>query len=120
MKLLIKMEEGALLLVGIYLFLQLPISGWWFLVFFLAPDISMLGYLWGPRIGAFCYNWVHHRAPAVLLLLLGLYFQWDLGVAIGSILFSHIAFDRMLGYGLKYPDSFKNTHLGTIGKPDNS
>lgn len=117
MKLVLKIEEGALLLVGCYLFLQLPYSGWWFLALFLAPDLSMLGYLWGPRAGAFCYNFAHHRAPAVVLLLLGLYLQWDLGVAAGSILFSHIALDRMLGYGLKYPDSFKNTHLGTIGKP---
>ena len=34
----------------------------------------------------------------------------------GLILFGHSSMDRILGYGLKYPDSFEHTHLGMIGK----
>jgi hypothetical protein len=28
---------------------------------------------------------------------------------------AHIGLDRALGYGLKLPDDFRHTHLGTIG-----
>jgi hypothetical protein len=34
----------------------------------------------------------------------------------GLIMFGHSAFDRLLGYGLKFKDSFNHTHLGHIGK----
>jgi hypothetical protein len=33
-----------------------------------------------------------------------------------EFLFCHSSLDRVLGYGLKYPDAFQNTHLGRIGK----
>ncbi|HLU51365.1 MAG TPA: DUF4260 domain-containing protein [Flavobacteriaceae bacterium] len=116
MKNLIKIEELAMLVGGFLFFLLLPYSGWWFFVFFLVPDISMLGYLFGTKIGAYCYNLAHHRALAILFLALGIYLSNDYLTAAGCILFSHIAFDRILGYGLKYPDSFNHTHLGKIGR----
>jgi hypothetical protein len=34
----------------------------------------------------------------------------------GLILFGHSSMDRVLGYGLKYSDSFQHTHLGMLGK----
>jgi hypothetical protein len=101
--------------LSIFLFYQLPISPWWYWGLFLAPDIGMLGYLINTQTGAMTYNLFHHKGLGVAIWIVGL------GMAnlelqfIGLLLFGHSSFDRALGYGLKYPDSFKNTHLGVIG-----
>jgi hypothetical protein len=114
MKTTLKLEELALFLLGIFIFTQLPYAWWWFLVLILAPDIGMLGYLFGNKAGAISYNIFHHRGIAVVILLLGIYLHSDITQLIGAILFSHAAMDRMLGYGLKYEKGFKFTHLGEI------
>lgn len=116
MKTILKLEEAALFILGIVLFAQLDFAWWWFPVLLLLPDIGMLGYLINTRVGAFTYNLFHYRAIAVGLLIFGYMYGYELLLLSGVMLFSHIAFDRMLGYGLKYPDNFKNTHLGQIGK----
>jgi hypothetical protein len=33
-----------------------------------------------------------------------------------SILIAHVGMDRALGYGLKLPSAFQDTHLGRIGR----
>ena len=116
MKKIIKLEELGLFILGIYLFSFLSFEWWWFLILILAPDLSMLGYLFGNKSGAFFYNVFHHRGVAVLLYILGSYFKIELLQLIGIILFSHAAMDRFFGYGLKYEKGFKYTHLGEIGK----
>jgi hypothetical protein len=116
MKSIIKLEEFGLFLFGIYLFNQLDYDWWWFLVFILAPDFSMIGYVFGNKLGAFLYNLVHHRGIAILIYLAGVYFSNNLIQLTGIILFSHSSMDRMIGYGLKYETGFKYTHLGEIGK----
>jgi len=35
---------------------------------------------------------------------------------VAAILIAHVGMDRMLGYGLKLPSSFQDTHLGRIGR----
>ena len=115
MKTLIRLEEIALVILAFYLFLALGYAWWWFLVLFLLPDLSMLGYLAGPRIGALTYNVVHHKATAVALYLTGALLGLPLLQAAALILLGHSSLDRVLGYGLKYADSFKHTHLGLIG-----
>ncbi len=114
MKSILKLEELALFVLGILVFSQLDIAWWWFPVLLLTPDIGMLGYVINTRLGAITYNLFHHRGIAVALLIAGFYLDHFGILLAGTILFSHIAFDRMLGYGLKYPDNFKNTHLGNI------
>ncbi|MGJ8665706.1 MAG: DUF4260 domain-containing protein [Patiriisocius sp.] len=116
MKTILKIEELALFITGIVLFSTLEMNWWWFPVLLLLPDVGMLGYLINTKAGAFFYNLFHHRAISVVLLLIGYFYEQNGILLAGIIMFSHIAFDRMLGYGLKYPDSFKNTHLGEIGK----
>lgn len=115
MKAILRLEEAVLFIAGFFLFMQLDFVWWWFLVLLLLPDIGMLGYLVNTRVGAFTYNLFHFRAIAVGLLIFGYIYEHQIVMGSGIILFSHIAFDRMLGYGLKYPDNFKNTHLGKIG-----
>jgi hypothetical protein len=91
--------------------------GWWlFGGLFLAPDLAMLGYFAGPRIGAVCYNAAHVIVGPVLLGTASLLAGWPLGVSLALIWAAHIQFDRAIGYGLKYASGFGHTHLGSIGK----
>lgn len=113
---LIKLEEAALFILGIYLFSLLDYAWWWFPALLLIPDLSMVGYLAGNKIGAYLYNMFHHRALAIAVYLFGIY-AGNQGVQLaGVILFAHSNMDRMFGYGLKYEKGFKFTHLGEIGK----
>lgn len=118
MKAMLKIEEAGITAISIYLLtkynLGLPVWAW--VILFFSPDISMLGYLVNTRVGAYTYNLFHHRAVAIILAAFGLLLASNLLIAIGILLFAHSSFDRMLGYGLKYADNFKHTHLGWIGK----
>jgi len=76
----------------------------------------MLGYIINARVGAFTYNLFHHKAVAIGCWLAGIVMQHTELQFVGLLLFGHSAFDRLFGYGLKYADNFKNTHLGWIGK----
>ncbi|GAB0157079.1 DUF4260 domain-containing protein [Chryseobacterium sp. Alg-005] len=116
MKTQLQLEYIAFLILGILAFKETEFSWWWLAGLFLAPDISMLGYAVNNKVGAFCYNLFHHFGTAVLVYILGTLFSLPYFHMIGAILFAHSAFDRILGYGLKYPDSFQRTHLGVIGK----
>ena len=116
MKNLLKAEEALQFLATVFLVYQLPVAGWLYWALFIVPDLSMLGYVVNTRIGAISYNIVHHKGVAVAIYLVGLYLNNTELLFTGLLLFGHSAFDRLCGYGLKYPDSFKNTHLGLIGK----
>ena len=116
MKTTLKLEELAQFLLGIVLFSQLDFPWWVFLALILLPDIGMFGYLINTKIGSIAYNLFHNKAIAIAIILLGMFFLGEMYTLVGVILFSHAAMDRIFGYGLKYPDSFKNTHLGRIGK----
>lgn len=113
---IIKLEEVAITAASVWFLskynLGLPL--WLWVLLFFSPDISMLGYLINTVFGAFCYNLLHHRAVALVLAATGLYSHNETLTAIGLLLFAHSSFDRMMGYGLKYPDDFKHTHLGWL------
>ena len=116
MKTSLKLEELAMLLLGIFLFSQLNLSWWWFIGLFLAPDLGMLGYLINTKVGAFTYNLFHHKFVAIAIYFFGIFITSEIIQMIGILLFSHASFDRIFGYGLKYEKGFKFTHLGEIGK----
>ena len=115
MRLLLRGEEIMMFGLGIYLFSLLDYSWWWFLGLILAPDVGMLGYLMGNRIGAIGYNLFHHKGLALAIYLIGIYLSVPLCQLLGIIIFSHASLDRIFGYGLKYDKGFKYTHLGEIG-----
>lgn len=116
MKTLLRIENGALALAALVAY-QISGGNWWmFLILILAPDLSMLGYLAGPRIGAWCYNTVHSWIAPVVIYLAAVATDAALAVHLALILAAHIALDRMLGYGLKHETGFKETHLGRIGE----
>ncbi|MDK8874067.1 MULTISPECIES: DUF4260 domain-containing protein [Paracoccus] len=111
--------EGAGLALGGLAVAALAAPGWgaaiW-LAILLAPDLTMAGYLAGPRIGAALYNLGHLYAPAFLLTVLGVALGSTGLIAGGGLWLAHVGFDRMLGYGLKSPSGFRDTHLGRIGR----
>lgn len=116
MKNLLKLEELAKFALAFILTLWLGFAWWMFFLWLLAPDLSMLGYLVNSKVGAWTYNFFHHQALAIVIGLSGLYLaNVELQFA-GLVLFGHSAMDRAFGYGLKYNDDFKHTHLGGIGK----
>jgi hypothetical protein len=89
--------------------------GWVLLVALaLAPDISIAGYLGGPRIGAFAYDAAHTYVLALALAAAGILAGSDLAVQLALIWLAHIGADRFLGYGLKYATHFKETHLQRV------
>lgn len=107
--------EGLFVLalcVGVYLWIHLS---WITLAcLILVPDIAMLGYLKNPRVGAATYNVVHSYVLPLILLGTGLALHHVLTLGIGLIWTAHIGMDRMLGYGLKYPSAFQDTHLQRV------
>ncbi|MGB4843195.1 MAG: DUF4260 domain-containing protein [Ferruginibacter sp.] len=118
MKNIIKLEEMAMLVASILALIYFKVEWWYYLILFLGPDISMIGYLAGNKVGAICYNIFHHKGIALVVFVIGFSNgNWLLQV-VGLILFGHSSMDRVLGYGLKYNEGFKFTHLGAIGKKD--
>lgn len=115
---LLKLEELGQFLLSIILFSQLDYAWWIFPACLLLPDLSMVSYLINPKTGAWLYNIFHHKLVAIAVLFLGLWLHNSLLHLAGIILFGHSAMDRMFGYGLKFNDHFKHTHLGWIGKKE--
>ncbi|RPH36874.1 MAG: DUF4260 family protein [Chloroflexi bacterium] len=115
-KWILRVESAAVGLLGVAAFLALDGSPLLLVPALLAPDLSALGYLAGPRVGAVTYNLVHNWALAVAFAFVAIigHELWPLQVA--AILAAHVGFDRALGYGLKLPTSFKDTHLGRISR----
>lgn len=108
--------EGAVLLALSVMLYALGETSWTlFLLLVLIPDLSMLGYLKDSRVGALSYNFGHAYPLPAVLVAFGVLAGSLLYVALGLIWFAHIGFDRMIGFGLKYPTGFRDTHLGRIG-----
>ncbi len=109
--------EGLCILIAVVVAYSRYGAGWSvFALYFLAPDISFLGYLAGARVGAISYNLAHSYAGAVACLVAGLVLPAPVLLTAGMIWCAHIGFDRALGYGLKYGAGFGFTHLGRIGR----
>jgi hypothetical protein len=114
-RLWLRIEGLAALAAGAALYLHLGGELLWLVPLLLAVDVSMIGYLAGPRAGAVTYNLAHNWAAGIAVLGSA----WWLGSAAlalaGAILVAHVGMDRAAGYGLKYPTAFGTTHLGRIG-----
>jgi Domain of unknown function (DUF4260) len=113
---ILRLEGAAALAAAVALYAHAGFSWPLFALLFLAPDLSMLAYLIGPRAGAAAYNLVHTYALAVPLALAGYFVAYPAAAAVGLIFIAHIGMDRMLGYGLKYASGFRDTHLHRIGR----
>jgi hypothetical protein len=111
---LLRLEGLALLAAALAVYFDQG-YGWLLLVVLaLAPDLSMLGYVAGPRVGAVTYDAVHTTLAPLALGAAGVLAGADLAVQVALIWLAHIGADRLLGYGLKYPTGFKDTHLQRV------
>lgn len=101
--------------LGGYVALDGPI--WLLVVLALAPDLSMIGYLAGPRTGSLSYNVVHTYTLPLVLGGLGFWAGSRVALLVALIWAGHIGIDRLFGYGLKFESGFKETHLSTQPAP---
>jgi hypothetical protein len=116
--------EALLFAVGLLwaAWLLVPATWWMLLAAFLLVDLSALGYLRNPRVGAIVYNLGHSYVGPMLLGTLGVLLAYGSGVGqafctTAALTWAfHVAVDRALGFGLKEPDSFHHTHLGWLAR----
>jgi hypothetical protein len=113
---LLRLEGFAALATAGAIYAHAGFSWAAFALFFFAPDLSMLAYFAGARTGGLIYNLAHNYAFALALTFAGFLGDMPAATAGGLIWIAHIGFDRALGYGLKYPTGFGDTHLGRIGR----
>jgi hypothetical protein len=115
-RVLLRVEALAVLIAAAVAYQALGGSWLMFALLLLVPDVGLIGYAAGPRIGAAAYNALHtYAGPAALGVLA--YVQiipnaWPVCL----IWIAHIGMDRALGLGLKFPSAFQATHLGQIGR----
>jgi hypothetical protein len=110
-KMLLQIEGLALLAGAVALYAVLGGNGWVFLLLLLVPDAAMVGYVFNPKIGSQLYNLVHTYSLPLLLGLLA-FLAGQTPLVLGALIWlAHIGMDRTIGYGLKYPTAFKDTHL---------
>jgi Domain of unknown function (DUF4260) len=109
--LLLRAEGGIVFASSLLLYGGLHANWLLFVVLLLAPDLSMLGYMWGVRFGSALYNLIHTFVVPLLLIAFSIFCQQLWLLPYGLIWTAHIGGDRLLGYGLKYPTRFQDTHL---------
>ena len=111
----LRLEGLAVAVAAVALYFDGDYAAWAFFAFLLAPDLSFAGYLAGARVGAVVYNLAHTYVwPVALAAACLVNGEAGLPVQIALIWAAHIGVDRVLGYGLKYPTAFKDTHLGRV------
>ena len=111
----LRLEGLLVLLLATYFYAQAGAAWSLFALLFLVPDVSFVGYLAGPRVGAAIYNVAHSYVTPLFVATALVIAGGELTLLL--IWVAHIGFDRALGYGLKYPSAFGDTHLGRLGKP---
>jgi Domain of unknown function (DUF4260) len=110
-KIILQLEAAGVLVAAVTAYAWNG-HGWlMFALLFLVPDLSMLGYLGGSRLGAAIYNIAHTYLLPAALAAYGLNQSQPLALDLALIWIAHIGFDRLLGFGLKYETAFRHTHL---------
>ncbi|MEM7802552.1 MAG: DUF4260 domain-containing protein, partial [Chloroflexota bacterium] len=108
------LEGAAVLALSILLYAYFGFSWWYFAIFLLAPDLTGFFYFGNKRVFTMAYNLAHTLIFPLLLGGISLLYGSDLGIQIALIWLAHIGMDRAVGYGLKYPTAFKDTHLSRV------
>ena len=112
----LRLEGVILFIASLFLFASTHQHWWWVPVLLLAPDLFMAGYARSSKLGALIYNVGHTYLLPASFSLYGWHSHRPLLLATGLIWLAHIGMDRFAGYGLKYDDNFKHTHLGSLFK----
>jgi hypothetical protein len=111
---LLRAEGVAVAVAAIALYFHAGYPWWLLVALALVPDLSMVGYLAGSSVGAAAYDTAHTYSFPVVLGTVGLIVDAETAVQVGLIWLVHIGVDRAVGYGLKYPTGFKDTHLQRV------
>jgi hypothetical protein len=111
---LLHLEGAVVAVAAVTLYFHLGYPWWLLVVLALAPDLSMVGYAAGTRVGAVAYDVAHTYAIPVALAAVGVLADVELAVQIALVWAAHIGVDRAIGYGLKYPTGFQDTHLQRV------
>ncbi|MCJ8324276.1 MAG: DUF4260 domain-containing protein [Rhizobiales bacterium] len=111
---ILQLEGAAIFMGALVIYAQSGASWWLFGALILAPDLAMVGYGFGPKIGTFCYNLLHNYVLPAVFVVVGLYFAEILYIHIVIIWIAHIGMDRAIQYGLKYNTGFKDTHINRL------
>jgi hypothetical protein len=113
-RLLLRLEGLAISVGATVLFAKVDASWWIFVALILAPDVAFIAYAAGPRVGAAAYNLTHNLILPIALGATGVLVNSDAITAVALTWLAHIGVDRLLGYGLKYPTAFKDTHMQRV------
>src|SRR5690625_2625030 len=113
-KWLLHLEGFTVLLLSICFYSYLQFNWVIFLILLFTPDLSALGYLINVKVGSIVYNLFHTYTFPAVILSIGFIVHNNLAVMLSLIWIAHIGMDRMFGYGLKYPTTFKDTHLNRV------
>jgi hypothetical protein len=111
---LLRAEGVTVAVASITLYFNADHPWWLLVVLVLAPDVSMVGYAAGPTVGAAAYDVAHTYSLPVVLGAIGVVADTETAVQLSLIWLAHIGVDRAIGYGLKYPSGFKDTHLQRV------
>lgn len=117
-RIILQAEGAAVLALSLGAYAQWGGSWVLFGLLILAPDLAMIGYALGNRLGAAAYNAAHTHIVPLALLAVGVTSEAGTVTAVALIWIAHIGFDRMLGYGLKYETGFGDTHLSGKARPE--
>jgi len=113
-KLMLHVEGVAILAIALVLYAQQDYEWSTFWLLLLTPDLSFLPYALDRRLGTFFYNALHTVTLPLVLIVATVITGGTFGIQLALIWLAHIGMDRAVGYGLKYSDSFKNTHLNKV------
>lgn len=112
----LRLEGLAVAVVSALFFARAGASWRLFAALWLLPDLSMLGYLGGPKLGARIYNAIHSYVTPGTLAAMSMLLGSRALLPYAFVWINHIGVDRLMGYGLKYPQGFGWTHLGRLGR----
>jgi hypothetical protein len=113
-RLILQLEGAAVAAASVAAYFHYGHQWWLFVALLFAPDVSFVGYAGGPRRGAAIYNAAHSYIAPLIVLAYGGVAGNGTAVAVALVWTVHIGADRALGYGLKYPTSSQDTHLGRV------
>jgi Domain of unknown function (DUF4260) len=113
-RILLRAEGLAVAVAALALYFHADYPWWLLVALVLVPDLSAVGYLAGPTVGAMAYDAAHTYVWPPILVAAGIIIDSSIPIELGLIWFIHIGVDRAIGYGLKYPTGFKDTHLQRV------
>jgi Domain of unknown function (DUF4260) len=113
-RLLLRIEGVILAAAAIAVYLHLDYSVLGLIGLLVVVDLSLLGFLVSPRVGTLTYNLAHTTALPLVLGAIGILTDGSIPVQVALAWLAHIGIDRTLGFGLKYPSAFSDTHLQRV------